>query len=398
MRSRSSWTRHGLALAAALLVGGTALAALPASVGAEETPDAAAVVAQTFSYTGAAQTFIVPETICGLTIEAFGAQGGTGTGAVASDVFIDGTPAATAGGLGGHTTATISVTSGEVLTVNVGGKGGDGTATASVLTNGDDPAQANATAGGGVPGFNGGGSGGTGTIEVTTPSDAFDQAAIAAAVASGGGGGASDVRQGGTGVEHRVVVAGGGGGGGGYSAWGFASRNSGMDVGRLAADSVLYVGGNGGVGGGASGGAGTEGESSGGGTAGGGGTQTAGGAAGVGVDPFPATAGVAGAGGSGGGWGVVTGDFDPDVTAFTSAGGGGGGGWFGGGGGTAPGVRDVDVAPDTGAGPGGGGGGSGYALTGVLTSGVREGNGQVVISYDPVADACPAVVSPKFTG
>jgi hypothetical protein len=136
------------------------LLALPASAGA---------VTQTFNFTGAAQTFTVPAGVTQVTVDAFGAQGGQAQ---------DGT----AGGLGGEAMATIAVTPGEVLQVNVGGQ----------------PATGNPAPGG----FNGGGPSGTATGGI------FNNG-------GGGGGGASDVRQGGTGLGDRAVIAGGGGGGGG---------------------------------------------------------------------------------------------------------------------------------------------------------------------------------------
>src|SRR6266540_2720199 len=82
----------------------------------------AAPVTVPFSFTGAAQTFAVPAGVTAVTVDAFGAQGGSAT---------DGT----SGGAGGEATATIAVTPGEVLQVNVGGQpatgnpaagGGDG--------------------------------------------------------------------------------------------------------------------------------------------------------------------------------------------------------------------------------------------------------------------------------
>jgi hypothetical protein len=124
---------------------------------------------QTFNFTGAAQTFTVPAGVTQLTISAFGAQGGAGA------------LGAPAGGLGGSVSAKITVTPGEILTINVGGVGGNGNNVGPVV---------------GAGGFNGGASAGAGTIP------------------GGGGGGASDVRQGGAGLANRVVVAGGGGGSG----------------------------------------------------------------------------------------------------------------------------------------------------------------------------------------
>jgi hypothetical protein len=109
---------------------------------------------QTFNYTGAAQTFVVPACVSSLTVDVSGAEGGQ-SGA----------------GLGGQSQGTLSVTGGEVLYIYVGEKGG------GPGTNG---------------GWNGGGSAGG--------SD------------RGGGGGASDIRRSGNTFNDRVIVAGGGGG------------------------------------------------------------------------------------------------------------------------------------------------------------------------------------------
>ena len=116
---------------------------------------------QTFPFTGADDSFVVPAGVLSITIVATGAQGGIGR------QTIGGT-----GGLGGRTTATVSVTPGASLTVRVGGVGQNGALNA-------------ATEGG----FNGGG-GSTGN--------------------AGGGGGASSVYHG----AIPLLIAGGGGGGG----------------------------------------------------------------------------------------------------------------------------------------------------------------------------------------
>ena len=69
---------------------------------------------QTFDYTGAEQQFIVPAGVTSITVTAHGAKGGNGYNA------------SSGGGLGGTTTATISVTPGETLAILVGGMGGNG--------------------------------------------------------------------------------------------------------------------------------------------------------------------------------------------------------------------------------------------------------------------------------
>ncbi len=111
---------------------------------------------ETFVYGGAPEFFTVPDDVTAIEVEVFGAAGGADS-------------ALPYGGLGARVAATVPVTPGEVLQVNVGGQGTVG-----------------------VGGFNGGG-----------------------AVAGGyGGGGGSDIRRAGARREDRIVVAGGGGGAG----------------------------------------------------------------------------------------------------------------------------------------------------------------------------------------
>jgi hypothetical protein len=121
-------------------------------------PPAGPTGLQNFAFTGAAQTFVVPAGVTQITIEAFGAQGGSGSG-IAPGV-------GGAGGLGGRIQATIAVVPGSTYQVNVGGQGGT------------------------------------------------------AATHPGGGGGASDIRTGANTLNDRVVVAGAGGGGAGASPGG----------------------------------------------------------------------------------------------------------------------------------------------------------------------------------
>lgn len=115
-----------------------------------------------FSYTGAAQDFVVPACALNVTVELYGAQGG---GAKCCDNSIQDD-----GGKGGYVKATLAATPGDKWSVYVGGKG--------------------ATEGG--AGWNGGAAGGQW---------------------GAGGGGGSDVRIGGVGLNNRSLVAGGGGGG-----------------------------------------------------------------------------------------------------------------------------------------------------------------------------------------
>jgi hypothetical protein len=113
----------------------------------------------TFLFTGAPQSFIVPDGITSVTVDAVGAAS---HGNVWGDI----------GSVGGRAQGTLTVTPGETLNLYVGGAGGG--------------------AGDGIGGWNGGGNAATGWLAA--------------------GGGASDIRQGGTAIADRVIVAGGAGG------------------------------------------------------------------------------------------------------------------------------------------------------------------------------------------
>ena len=218
---------------------------------------------QTFDYTGASQSFVVPAGVASLTVNAYGAQGGSGNCP---------TPGAVTGGKGGLVQATITVTPGETLTVYVGGEGPDAVCST------------HPTAGA----FNGGGS-----------SDAD----------GGGGGGASDVRRAGT----KLVIAGGGGGGGSNSA---LATLGGAGGGTTGASGGTPVGGGGGGGGGTPSAGG-----SGGAAVGFGGTSSSSGSSGTGGTGGRDSDYLNGGGGGGGGYfGGGGGGF-----GGTSGGGGGGG-------------------------------------------------------------------------
>jgi hypothetical protein len=297
-----------------------------AAVFAAGSPAAAAPQSQTFAFTGAPDTFTVPANVCQITVDAFGAQGGDA-----------GSPPGL-GAPGGRATATLPVTPGETLQVNVGGKGGK-----------------NAGDVGGTGGFPNGGDGGS--------------KASGGGVGGGGGGGSSGVSRGGT----RLVLGGGGGGG----------AHGTID----SADATAAGGGGGGT-------TGADGEFAA--LGGKGGTQIAAGAGGTGNvgngDP---------------GTGSQGGDGAGDVSqGGVSAGGGGGGGLFGGGGG---GRDQIDQPPGVRNGGGGGGGGSGFTPDGSgMQTGVRTGDGEVTITFDPDAGTCaaagapaavePVVATPRFTG
>jgi hypothetical protein len=253
---------------ALLLASGLALVALsPAARADGDCQPSGSQVVCTFNFTGNAQHWTVPEGVTQATFDVYGAQGGN-------------EPSSRVGGRGGKASATIAVTPGERLQVNVGGRGSDGVAGNSA---------------GGAGGFNGGAAGGSGF-----PS-------------GGGGGGASDVRSGAFGLANRIIVGGGGGGAGG---------------GDCASCGAI-----GGSGGGVTGGGGETvfGSTSGGG--GGGGTDSKGGDGGVGnpsswngVTGDSGTGGSGGSGGSGGGGGGGGYYGGGGGGAGSLAGGGGGGG------------------------------------------------------------------------
>jgi len=209
----------GSCVAAAVLAGcgyPNASTAPPVNAASESLPHH-----KTFDYTGARQSFVVPDGVTKVTIVAVGARGG---GVEYEDRDIQ--------ALGGRVRAIIPVTPGEKLAVFVGGQGS--------RSNG---------------GFNGGGSG----------------AGAPSCCEAYGGGGASDVRQGGDRLKDRVLVAGGGGGeesfgsleygglggkggyggGGGTQSGGVAGGNggSGSYPGPPGSAGSLDVGGSGGQGG-----------------------------------------------------------------------------------------------------------------------------------------------------
>ncbi len=124
-------------------------------------------VEQNFNFTGGQQSFVVPDGVNSVHVQAWGAQGG---------MPIQGVPA----GLGGFAEGDLAVTPGQTLEIFVGGQG-------CVQFNGT-----------GCGGFNGGGD-----ARSISNEPEFSR---------GGGGGASDIRVGGTTLNDRVIVAAGGGG------------------------------------------------------------------------------------------------------------------------------------------------------------------------------------------
>jgi Glycine rich protein len=208
--------------------------------------------------------FTVPAGVSSLTVDVYGAQGG-------------GVPGNSTGGLGGHAAATLTVTPGQILDVNVGGAGG---AESSPVPNG---------------GFNGGASGGVGGAPDT----------------GAGGGGASDVRQAPFELADRLLIGGGGGGGGNANGGAGGGLSGGADSDNDSGKGGTQdAGGAGGASGGTAGSlglGGAGGDSSGsGGAGGGGGFYGGGGGAGF-------SGGFMGSGGGGSGFGPTGTVFETGV-------------------------------------------------------------------------------------
>jgi hypothetical protein len=272
----------------------------------------AQVTTQTLSYTGSSQTFTAPGCLQA-TITCYGAKGLSGASTPSGAIGGN-------GGLGAMTQGVVSLTSGQVLNIFVGGMG-TGT----------------------VGGFNGGGNGAQG--------------------GSGAGGGASDIRLNGTSLLNRIMVAGGGGGGG-----------------NAGCASATITGGNGGAGGG---GKGSNGVNSVGGWGGQGGQGITGGTYGLGCSIAFGTAGTNGTSGNGGfgGNGV---NFCGAYSSGGGGGGGyngGGGGGAGSAGTTSCTLNDTGAG---GGGAGGTNYFATSITSTVQSNGVNNGNGYVVISYSVI--------------
>ena len=252
---------------------------------------------RSFEYTGAMQTFSVPNGVDLVTAYVIGARGGLSypappaTGAINNEGQKRST-----GNSGAIVLATIPVTVGQQLNLFVGGAG--------------------QTISGG---WNGGGKG---AAKINGPRQTYESTSrnpnAASGQKGGGGGGASDIRVGGTGLANRQVVAGGGGGTGfgnaGVTTWYMGGDANGWSSGQSAGNHLVSQ------------------------AAGKGGGSSAGGAGGSqptsywqGFCSSPNTsAGTTGQGGYAGG------NYSPNPDSPNieyCAGGGGGGGYFGGGGG-----------------------------------------------------------------
>jgi hypothetical protein len=283
-----------------------------------------------FSFTGEPQTFVVPSRVKHITVTAYGASSNSARGA--------------------EIAATIPVSPGESLTVNVGGS-------PTGLTGG----------------FNGGGDGG--------------QAQTCGRCIGSGGAGASDIRENGSKLSDRVIVAGGAGGEGGDGVRPPHYRGFWSEHGR---------GGSGGDGGlqaqaGKPGAILPASQGATGGYAGKGAKAVKGGRGGAygqaGASCWSGSRGKHGVAGVGGTGGVNAGElalrYQPSGcgSCTSGAGGGGGGGYFGGGAGGGGGSEC-----EGGGGGGGGGGGMSYVettATGVSSKngGAAKGPGEIIISW-----------------
>ena len=253
---------------------------------------------QTFNFTGAVQTFMVPAGVTQVTIDASGAQGGAGSGP---------------GGSGARLVASFTVTPGETLNVVVGGVGSTNSSFGVGAGGGASFVYRTADAAGLLISAAGGGGGSQGSAGIagsatTTASNGEGPGGSAGTGGNGGGGGGSS-------------FACTGGGGGGLLTNG-GDGNGGFQGGRSLAN----------------------------------------GAAGGSANP---SAPAGGFGGGGQGAPVFCGTFG-------GQGGGGGGGYNGGGGG---------AASQGTAASGGGGGSFSATAPSISQSGVKTGNGQVVMTY-----------------
>ncbi len=166
----SGAARLGVQVAAGALVAALAIGALLAS-----SAFAASKVTETFSSTGAEQSFVVPAGVTSVRVRAVGEAGEAG---VADSPFVG----AAAGGAGAAVTGSLPVTPGETLYVEVAARGFNG---------------------GGVGGFDGGGVGG-GASDVRTVSETEAeslQSRLLVAAGGGGGGGSFDEGEGGRGGD-----------------------------------------------------------------------------------------------------------------------------------------------------------------------------------------------------
>jgi hypothetical protein len=209
-----------------------------------------------FGFTGESQTYEVPSdgSVCAITVDAAGANGGT---------------ALAIGGSGGQVVATLPVAPGEVVTIDVGGVG---TSVSSGATGGSGGFGGGAPGGDSVGGLAIGAAGGGGATTIGGSSGVLLVAGGGGGAGPGGGEGGNGGSAGGAGTDGELGagLSGGGGGGGTPTAGGSGGASGGTDAeagdpgtagtggeGGTAATSIgQWNGGGGGGGGGFFGGGG----------------------------------------------------------------------------------------------------------------------------------------------
>ena len=341
-----TWPKHGVA-AATLAACVAASAPLSAQI---QTPVSATSAGDTGSFT-------VPGGVCFVRLDVAGGLGG------ASYV-----PDIVEGGRGARIGARVPVTPGAQLDFSVGGAGVN--AVVSVPAAGG---VGGGGSGGGSGSFGGGGGGGASVV-------ALDGVPIVVAGGGGGGGGALLGSVGGDAGGAGGTGADGGPGTDDFPATAGAADGTGGLGGYDLHVLAFGGGGGGGVGGGGTvqqdgpGGSGGDGNGVYGGGGGSGGEETSPG--GHGSDASPGA----------GGLGSTVGNYGPGGNGGLGFGGGGGAAVTGGGGGAGYG------GGGGGALGGGGAGGSSFVVNSAdddVAYSFNYGDGFVVITYDPVADACP---------
>jgi hypothetical protein len=181
--------RHPIRLAVATATISLALS-LPAAAGA--------AVTRTFSSasnTGATGTFVVPEGVSSIHLDAVGAKGGDDPGG--KDALGITFPSRT-GGYGALVSATLPVVPGQTIYVYVGGNGASASASGSSVAggaNGGGGTGSSVEAGGGAAG----GGGGSDVRTVAAPSSGSQTASLhSRLLVAAGGGGSSDASNAGT--------------------------------------------------------------------------------------------------------------------------------------------------------------------------------------------------------
>ena len=258
-----------------------------------------------YAFTGAPVNITVPTGSQSMIVDLYGAESGTANAALA--------------GKGGRLQATLPVTAGETLQVNVGGKGPNPSGTPSAVGGGWNGGGTAGGAGGSVWGGPGGGA-------TDIRRGAFALADRIAVAGGGGGSGATNTNTGAggggtTGATGPLGIAGAGSGGGGGTQTAGGSGGIGGAGAGAGSGGAFGVGGNGGTGGnriGGGGGGGYYGGGGGGGNSGSG--QAAGGGGGGSSYAVPTAVDVAHTQGvrSGDGLAVVTFSAEPALSLTTN--------------------------------------------------------------------------------